>query len=140
MSDAAIIRNWLIVIFLLIGLIVGLMFAIPAWSRYQARADANNRVKVSNIEIRNQAQRVRIAKQQAQIRYQNAVGIREAQDEIRKTLTPLYVQFEMTQGLQAIATSGKNDTVIYLPTDPRSGLPVVPTSNTTAPVQTGGGG
>jgi hypothetical protein len=119
----------------IVFLIIALMFLVPAYSRYQARADANNRVKVSNIEIRNQAQRVKIAQQQADIRYQNAVGIRKAQDEIRKTLTPLYVQFEMTQGLQAIATSGKNDTVIYLPTDPRSGLPVVPTSNT--PAQTG---
>jgi hypothetical protein len=50
-----------------------------------------------------------------------------------KTLTPLYVQFELTQALQAIATSGSNDTVIYLPTDPKTGLPVVPTSNAKQP-------
>lgn len=109
--------------------IVALMFLIPGYGRYQKRANANNNVKVSNIEIRNQAQRVLIAKQQAQIRYQNAVGIRESQDEIAKTLTPLYVAFEMTQALQAIATSGQNNSVIYLPTNPATGLPVVPTSN-----------
>lgn len=114
--------------------IVALMFLFPTYSRYQKRANAENQVKVSAIQIQNQEQRVKIAKQHAQIRYQNSIGIREAQDEIAKTLTPLYVQFEMTQALQQIATSGKNNTVIYLPTSPTSGLPVVPTSNTTPPV------
>ncbi len=119
--------------FVLIGvgivvLLVALMFLLPAYSRYQKRANAHNNVKVSAIQIQNQEQRVQIAKQHAQIRYQNSIGIRESQDEIAKTLTPLYVQFEMTQALQAIATSGKNNTVIYLPTSPSSGLPVVPTT------------
>lgn len=110
-------------------LFVVMLFAFPAFSRYQKRANANNNVKVSEIEIRNQAQRVLIAKQQAQIRYQNSVGIRESQDEIAKTLTPLYVAFEMTEAMKAIASSGANNTVIYIPTDPRTGLPIVPTSN-----------
>ena len=117
----------------LIG-ITALMFLFPAYGRYQKRANAQNQVKVSAIQIQNQEQRVQIAKQHAQIRYQNSIGIREAQDEIAKTLTPLYVQFEMTQALQAIATSGQNNSVIYIPTSPTSGLPVVPTSNTTPPV------
>jgi hypothetical protein len=106
---------------------------LKSFERYQKRADAKNQVKVTAIQIRNQQQRVKIAKQHAQIRYQNSIGIREAQDEIAKTLTPLYVQFEMTQALQQIALSGKNNTIIYLPTDPKSGLPVVPTSNAVAP-------
>jgi hypothetical protein len=113
----------------LIALCFALVFVVGGVSRYQARADASNRVKVSAIEIRNQAQRVLIARQKADIRQADAVGIREAQDEIAKTLTPLYVAFEMTQAMQAIATSGNNNTVIYLPTDPKTGLPVVPTSN-----------
>lgn len=113
----------------LLVFIVILLVTIPAYSRYQARADANNRVSVSAIEIRNQAQRVKIAQQQADIRVQEAIGLRRAQDEIRRTLTPLYVQFQLTQALQAVATSGRNDTVIYLPTNPDTGLPVVPTSN-----------
>jgi hypothetical protein len=112
------------------------MLVIPPYHRYQKRADAQNQVKVSAIQIRNQEQRVKIAKQHAEIRYQNSIGIRESQDEIAKTLTPLYVQFEMTQALQAIATSGKNNSVIYIPTSPTSGLPVVPTSNTTPKVAT----
>lgn len=112
-----------------VAVIAGLMFGLPAYSRYQARANASNNVKVSSIEIRNQAQRVLIARQKADIRYQDSVGIRRAQDEIAKTLTPLYVAFEMTQALQAIATSGNNNSVIYLPTSPTTGLPIVPTSN-----------
>lgn len=107
-----------------------LLVFIPAYGRYQTRANATNNVKVSAIEIRNQAQRVLIAKQKAQIRFQDSVGLREAQNEIAKTLTPLYVAFEMTQALQAIATSGQNNSVIYLPTNPSTGLPVVPVSNT----------
>jgi hypothetical protein len=66
-------------------------------------------------------------------RYQNSIGIREAQDEIAKTLTPLYVAFEMTQALQAIATSGQNNSVIYLPTNPVTGLPIVPVTNAPQP-------
>ncbi len=127
----------------LIVVIVLLMLLVPGYSRYQNRADNNqkrqqallfakNRVQVSNIEIRNQAQRVKIAQQQADIRVQEAIGLKRAQDEIRKTLTPLYVQFELVQALQKVASSGRNDTVIYLPTNPSTGLPVVPTSNTPA--------
>jgi hypothetical protein len=121
---------------IVVGLVVGGIFMFRAIGRYQARADANNRVKVSAIEIKNQAQRVLIAKQKAEIRKQDAIGIREAQDEIAKTLTPLYVAFELSQAMQAIATSGQNNTIIYLPTNPATGLPVVPTSNQT-PAATG---
>lgn len=117
----------------LVALIVGMLFGFPAYSRYQKRANAKNQVQVNHIIIQQQAQRVFITKQEANIRYQQSIGIRRAQDEIRSTLTPLYVQFELVQALQAIATSGSNDTVIYLPTDPKNGLPVVPTSNTTTP-------
>lgn len=124
---------WSIGIGFLLALTLALLLFIPSYARYQARADANNSVKVSNIEIRNQQQRVQIAKQKAEIRKQDAVGVREAQDEIAKTLTPLYVAWEMTQALEHIATSGANNSVIYLPTNPANGLPVVPTSNTVAP-------
>jgi hypothetical protein len=118
-------------------LLVGGASGCKSWGRYQARADASNQVKVSAIQIHNQQQRVKIAKQHAEIRYQNSIGIREAQDEIAKTLTPLYVAFEMTQALQAVATSGNNNSVIYLPTNPSTGLPVVPTTN--LPSGTGAG-
>lgn len=108
----------------LAAIILGLMFGLPAYSRYQKRANANNNVQVSNIEIRNQEQRVAIAKQQAEIRKQNAIGVREAQDEIAKTLTPLYVQFEMTEALKEIAASGSNNTTVFIPSGP-SGIPLI---------------
>ncbi len=128
-----------VALILCVFLLVGGASGCKAWSRYQTRADANNNVRVTAIQIRNQEQRVKIAKQHAQIRYQNSIGIREAQDEIAKTLTPLYVAFEMTQALQQIATSGQNNSIIYLPTNPATGLPVVPTSNTPSGALPGAG-
>jgi hypothetical protein len=128
------INPWKWVLVGIVGLVAtvliffGLLALGKAFGRYQARADASNRVKVSNIEIRNQAQRVQIAKQHAQIRYQNSVGIREAQDEIAKTLTPLYVQFEMVEALKAIAASGHNNSVVYIPSG-ANGIPLVSTTN-----------
>jgi hypothetical protein len=117
---------WLAVSGLILMVILGLMFLLPAYNRYQARANAKNETITSIKQIK-------IAKNLAQARYQTSIGLKRSQDEIRKTLTPLYVQFELTQALQAIATSGSNDTVIYLPTDPKTGLPVVPTSNALQP-------
>lgn len=114
------------VVALIAAFIVVLMFALPAYSRYQARANARNETLTSRKQVQ-------IAVNLAKARYQTSIGLKRSQDEIRKTLTPLYVQFEMVQALQAVATSGKNNTVVYIPTDPRTGLPVVPISNTTAP-------
>lgn len=101
-----------------------LMAVLPAYNRYQKRANAHNNVKVSAIQIQNQQQRVLIAKQQAQIRLQRAVGVRKAQDEIQKTLTPLYVQFEMVDALKAIAQSGSNSSVVYIPSG-ANGIPLI---------------
>lgn len=131
MSTKGWVTIWVGVFAVVLGFIAFLMIVLPVYNRYQARANAHNKVQVTAIEIQNQAQQVQVARQQAQIRLQEAIGLRKAQDEVRKTLTPLYVEFELVQALQAIATSGSNDTVIYLPTDPKSGLPVVPTSNST---------
>jgi hypothetical protein len=120
----------LVLAVVLIALLFGLYGATKSFSRYQKRADANNKVKISNIEIRNQAQRVQIAKQKAEIRLQNSIGIRRAQDEIARTLTPLYVQFEMTEALKQIAESGRNNTVVYIPSG-ANGIPLVSTTSPT---------
>lgn len=109
---------------LAVVVLVALMFLLPAYGRYQTRANANNNVKVSEIEIRNQAQRVQIAKQKADIRKQDAIGVREAQDEIAKTLTPLYVQFEMTEALKQIALSGSNNSTVFIPSG-AGGVPLI---------------
>ena len=113
---------------LIVVTLIALMFLIPAYARYQKRADANNSVKVSEIEIRNQEQRVQIAKQKAEIRRQDAIGIREAQDQIAKTLTPLYVQFEMTEALKQIALSGENNSTVFIPAG-AGGIPLVSTTD-----------
>lgn len=93
-------------------------------NRSQQRLDANNEVAVNAIRIRTFQQKVKIAQQQAQIRFVNSTGIKRAQDEIAKTLTPLYVQFEMTEALKQIAVSGRNSSVIYIPSGP-AGIPFI---------------
>lgn len=125
----------LVALISLIAIIIGATAGGKAFSRSQAMADAhnqanialvkaNNQVTVTGIEIKNQKQRVQVAQQQAQIRLENAKGVREAQDEISKTLTPLYVQFEMVQALQEIAKSGKNSSVVYIPSG-ANGIPLI---------------
>ncbi len=109
-------------------LLMGVIWGFRAFNRTQTLADARNRVRVSQIEIRNQEQRVRVAQQQAEIRHEEAKGVRLAQDEINKTLTPLYVQHEMVQALKDIAASGKNNSVVYLPSG-ANGVPLVATVN-----------
>jgi hypothetical protein len=116
------------VMFAIFAILMLIILGIGSYSRWNARQEAHNSVKVSTIEIQNQAQRVQIAKQQADIRVQDAVGVRGAQDEIAKTLTPLYVQYEMVQALQAIATSGKNNSIVYVPAG-ANGIPLVSTVN-----------
>lgn len=34
--------------------------------------------------------------------------------------------FEQTEALKAIAMSGKNNSVVFVPTNPKNGLPIVP--------------
>lgn len=113
-----------LVVGVLFGGLFGCMAATKSFNRYQKRADANNNVKVTAIQIHNQEQRVKIAQQKAEIRFVEATGIKRAQDEISGTLTPLYVQHEM---IQALRNSGA--ATVYIPTDPASGLPVVTTRN-----------
>jgi hypothetical protein len=118
----------LLAVIVIVVLCFGFVALGKSFQRYQKRADANNRVQVSEIEIKNQEQRVLIAKQQAEIRHQEAIGIRAAQDEIAKTLTPAYLVHELTQ---AMRESGAD--LIYIPTNPETGLPIVPTTNRLQP-------
>lgn len=148
MSTPKLILSWIGGVFLALVLIIALLLGsvqiFKAFGRYQGRADraqarqqalydAQNTVRVTAIEIQNQQQRVKVAQQQAQIRFENAKGVREAQDEIAKTLTPLYVQFEMTEALKEIAHSGSNSSVVYIP----SGAAGIPLVSTTDPTQVG---
>jgi regulator of protease activity HflC (stomatin/prohibitin superfamily) len=117
---------WLALALVAVVLLVGLLAGWKSFSRYQKRADANNNVKVTAIQIRNQIQRVQIAKQKAQIRVQNAIGIRAAQDHIAATLTPAYLQWEAIQAQLAMASS-KNTTFVYIPSG-ANGVPLVATT------------
>lgn len=123
---------------LLVGLIIGCWTLFATVGRWQDRQDAHNEVSVSGIEIQNQEQRIQVAKQKAEIRLQDAIGVREAQDEIAKTLTPLYVQFEMIDALRQIAASGKNNSVIFIPSG-ANGVPLVSTLDPTKLTTTTGG-
>lgn len=124
-----------VLIVLLVGLIFGPWFAIKAMTRHQkiadtknnahaARIQADNEALVNELRIKAQAQKVKIATQDAEIRRQTALGIRAAQDEIAKTLTPLYVQFEMVEALKEIAKSGHNSSVVFIPSGP-AGIPLI---------------
>jgi hypothetical protein len=127
--------RWGIVSTTILGLIlilllsVGSAFGCAAFNRYQKRADARNGVKVNNTRIQYYQQQEGIERKKAEIRVIHAIGIRKAQDEIAATLTPLYVQFEMVQALQSIATSGSNNSVVYIPAG-ANGVPLVSVAGT----------
>lgn len=117
------------VIFVLLAL--GGAAGCKEYNRYQKRADAENAVKVTHIEIRRAEQQAQInraqveaTKAEAEKRREEAKGIRDAQETINKTLTPLYVQHEAIQAQKAIATSGNNNTVIYVPSG-TNGTPII---------------
>lgn len=126
----------------IVGLSVGIFGAsasLGAYSRWNdveqahnqahvARINAANQTQVNELTIAATAQQVKIHQAQAQVRLADAVGVREAQDEISKTLTPLYVQFEMVDALKSIAESGKNNTVVYIPTG-ANGIPLISNTN-----------
>jgi regulator of protease activity HflC (stomatin/prohibitin superfamily) len=116
---------------LFVLLTIGGCAGVKSFNRTQHRADANNAVKVTHILIRKAQQQAQITRAQnaavaakAQQRYIEAVGIRRAQDEISKTLTPLYVQHEAIQAQERIASSGKNNTAIYVPSGD-AGVPLI---------------
>lgn len=120
-------------LFILVGAGVGGCAGLKAFSRAQARANANNQVAITAIQIRNQTQQAKVVAAQDAIvnakayqRYLDAVGVRRAQDEIAKTLTPIYVQYEMVKALLAIAQSGRNNTVVYIPSG-AAGVANIPT-------------
>lgn len=123
----------------LMVLIMGVTAGFGAYHRWSAVQSANNEAHVARIHAANQTQvnellisanqqQVKIHEQQAQIRLADAVGIREAQDKISQTLTPLYVQFEMVDALKQMAVSGKNNTVVYIPTG-ANGIPLIANAN-----------
>lgn len=108
------------------GLIaVGLLFAFPAYGRYQTLLNENNITKVNDIKIAQTQQLVEVEKQKAQIKIVEAGGIAEAQKIINATLTDKYLQHEAIQAQMSMANS-PNHTTIYIPSG-QNGIPLVNT-------------
>ena len=112
-----------------LGLVIGAMFGLPNYERYQKRAEANNEVQVNEIRIRQQEQLIQVEKQKAQIRVEEARGISESQKIINATLTDQYLQHEAIQAQVQMAGSPSH-TQIYIPTG-ANGIPLVKTINPT---------
>jgi hypothetical protein len=115
---------------LLVGVGIGLSAAVKAYSRAEERADAENSVRLTHIAISRAKQQARITRAQieakkadAEKRVAEAVGIRRAQNEISRTLTGHYLQYEAIQAQKAVATSGRNNTLIYVPSG-SNGVPL----------------
>jgi hypothetical protein len=107
---------------------VGGAFGCKAYKRYQKRADANNNAHVARINLIQYDALIEAEKRKAEIKHQNAIGQREANQEVAGRLTPLFVQYEMIAVLKEIAASGRNNTVIYIPSG-ANGVPLVSTTN-----------
>lgn len=108
-----------------VAVIGGVMFGIPAFSRYQARQDAENQVAINTIIIQQQEQNIQVEKQKAQIRVVDAQGIAQAQQIIAASLTDSYLQYLAIDAQKAMA-QGTNHTEIYIPSG-ANGIPLVKT-------------
>jgi hypothetical protein len=115
---------------LLVGVGIGLSAVGKAYTRAEQRADAENRVRLTHIEISRAKQQALISRAQIQAteadaekRVAEAVGIRRAQNEISRTLTGHYLEHEAIQAQKAVATSGRNNTLIYIPSG-SNGVPL----------------
>lgn len=116
----------LVTLVTIVAVLVGIVAGFKSFNRAQKRADANNQVKVTSIYVKRTQQEARritarnaIVEAQAQQRVIEAHGIREAQDLIAATLTPLYVQHEAIQA-QLKSPSEK----VYIPVGSQ-GVPLV---------------
>ena len=112
-------------IFLVIGLFVGLWTGFKTISRSQRLADERNQTQINDIQIAQTAQLVKVQQQKAQIQIAQAYGIAKAQDIIKSTLTPAYLQYEAIEAQKA-EVSSPNHTVIYIPSS-SNGVPLVST-------------
>lgn len=117
-------------VLLLAAVAIGGASGCKAWNRYQKRADATNNAAVAKINLIQYDALIEQEKRRAEIKHQNAIGQRKANEEVAARLTPLFVQYEMIQALQAIATSGRNNSVVYIPSG-ANGVPLVSTTNQT---------
>jgi len=50
-----------------LGIILGIMFGLPSFNRYQARQEAQNQVSINEIRIKQQEQLIQVEIQKAEI-------------------------------------------------------------------------
>lgn len=115
----------IVVILVIVAIVGGLAFGIPWYGRYQRLANERNGVQVNDIQIAQTAQLVQVQKQKAQIQIEQAKGIAQAQDIIKSTLTPAYLQYEAIEA-QKSEVNSQNHTIIYIPSS-SNGVPLVST-------------
>lgn len=111
-----------------LGIVVAITliaFGLPIFGRYQKRAEANNEVFVNEITIRQQEQLIKVEKQKAQIRIEEAKGLSESQKIIDKSLTTNYLQYMAIKAQEKMAGS-PNHTQVYIPSG-TNGIPLVKT-------------
>jgi hypothetical protein len=115
----------------LTGTYVGLSAAMQVYRRAEQRANAENGVRLAHIAIRRAEQQGLVAradlakaKADAQEQYQKAIGVRLTQETIGRGLTRQFLQYEAIQAQKAVATSGRNNTLVYLPSG-SGGVPLV---------------
>jgi hypothetical protein len=111
----------------IVGIIAGLMFGLPAYSRYQRLQNEHNITTVNDIKISQTKQLVSVQQQKAQIQIAEAYGIAASQKIIANTLTPAYLQYEAITA-QKDEINSSNHTVIYVPSGD-NGIPLVQTVN-----------
>lgn len=104
-------------------IIFGALFGFPSYGRYQKRANATNEVLVNEIRIKQQEQLIKVEKQDAQIRVEEARGIAESQNIINSSLTEDYLQYLAIKAQEKMAAS-PNHTQIYIPSG-INGIPMV---------------
>ena len=99
---------------LILAIVLLLAWALPAYTRYQARQNAANQIQLNALRIQQTAQLVEVEKQKADIKITEAYGIAKAQAIINATLTDKYLQHEAIQAQEKMADS-PNHTTIYIP-------------------------
>lgn len=109
----------------IIAIFLIFIFGGPAFQRYQRVLNARNEIRVNEMKIQQTEQLVKVEKQKAQIRIEEAKGIAEAQSIVNATLTDKYLQHEAIQAQMEMAKSPNHSTV-YIPVG-NNGLPMVKT-------------
>jgi type II secretory pathway pseudopilin PulG len=109
------------------AVIIAAAWALPAYSRYQARQNAANQIQLNALRIQQTQQLVEVEKQKAEIKITEAYGIAKAQEIINATLTDKYLQHEAIQAQEKM-TDSPNHTTIYIPSG-QNGIPLVRTVN-----------